>query len=81
MNINHNGIYLSRNRTKRQCKVFTFDAMKNAAEALAEKKFGKRSFSLCCHMALYKYLRDNGFIDLRKLLNEAKIDRAVSSYT
>lgn len=61
-------IYLARNRTKRQCKVFTFEAMKSAAEDMAFKLYGKRSFSLACHMALYKLLRDNGFIDLRKLL-------------
>ena len=65
-------IYLARNRTKRQCKVFTFEAMKNAGQELALKLYGKKSFSLFCHMSAYKELRRHGFIDLKTILNEFK---------
>lgn len=72
-------IYIARNRTKRQCKVFTFEAMKNAGQELALKLYGKKSFSLFCHMAAYKELRKHNFIDLRKLLTEYKQDRAITA--
>jgi hypothetical protein len=72
-------IYFARNRTKRQYKIFTFEAMRLAAIDYAKKKYGKASFSLAAHMALYKELRACGFIDLRKLLTEYKMNRAVSS--
>jgi hypothetical protein len=71
-------IYLARNRTKRQCKVFTFEAMKNAGSELALKLYGKKSFSLFCHMSAYKELRRHNFIDLRKLLTEYKQHRYLS---
>ena len=71
-------IYLTRNRTKRQYKVFTFESMRGAAVDYAKKKYGKASFSLACHMALYKELRAQGFIDLRKLLTDYKMDRAIT---
>lgn len=71
-------IYIARNRTKRQYKMFTFQAMHDAAVDFAEKNFRKRSFSLAVHMALYKMLRENGFVDLRKLLTEYKINRGIS---
>lgn len=72
-------IYIARNRTKRQYKVFTYESMRGAAVDYAKKKYGKASFSLACHMALYKELRSQGFIDLRKLLTEYKLDRAIVS--
>jgi hypothetical protein len=72
-------IYLTRNRTKRQFKVFTFESMRNAAVEYAKKKYGKASFSLACHMALYKELRANGFINLHKLLTEYKLNRAITA--
>lgn len=79
MKTNHDDIYIGRNRNKVQCKIFTYDAMKSAALALSKKKYGRKSFSLVAHMALYKMLRDEGFIDLRKLLTEHKRRRAISS--
>jgi len=45
-------IYLARNRTKRQYKMFTFQAMHDKALDYSEERFGKRSFSLAVHMAL-----------------------------
>lgn len=74
-------IYMARNRTKKQFKVFTFDAIRNAGEELALKMYGKKSFSLFCHMSAYKELRRHNFIDLRKLLTEYKQDRATASCT
>ena len=57
--------------------MYTFDAMINAGREYALKKYGKASLSLAAHMALYKELRANGFIDLRKLLSDYKKDRAI----
>jgi len=42
--------------------------MHDAAEDMALRLYGKASFSLACHMSLYKVLRENGFIDFKKLL-------------
>jgi hypothetical protein len=72
-------VYFSRNKTKRQYKVFTFEAIRSSAIEYAKKKYGKASFSLAAHMALYKMLRDAGFINLRKLLTEHKMNRAITT--
>jgi hypothetical protein len=53
--------------------------MREAAEDMALKLYGKASFSLACHMALYKDLRAHGFIDLRKLLSNNNKDRVITS--
>jgi hypothetical protein len=71
-------IYLARNKHKKQYKVFTFEAMRDAAIEYSFKKYGKASFSLAAHMALYKELRNNGFINLRKLLSDFKLNRAIT---
>ena len=76
--IGHSNILAARNSVKRQFKVFTFEAIRNAGREYAFNKYGKRSFSLAAHMALYKELRANGFINLRKLLSECKKDRAIT---
>ena len=65
----HNKIYLSRNRVKKRYHIFCYEAMKNVAEGLAEKKFGKRSFSLYAFMAIHNQLLRDGF-DFRKMLNK-----------
>jgi hypothetical protein len=70
-------LYLASNRAKRRYRVYTFAAMRKCAEDMAEKLYGKKSFSLACHMALYKDLRAHGFIDLRKLLTEHKNNRVM----
>jgi hypothetical protein len=60
----HEKVYLSRNRNKKRYNFLTYEAMKNAACELAKKKGYKRnSFSMVVHIALYKYLRNNGFIN------------------
>jgi hypothetical protein len=78
MKTDNKQIYLARNKHKKSYRVFTFEAIRNAAEEYAFKKYGKRSFSLACHMALYRTLRDAGFINLRKLLIENKLNRGIT---
>jgi hypothetical protein len=70
-------VYIARNRTKRQYKIFTFQAIHDKVIEYSEKYYGKKSFSLAAHMILYKELRRLGFIDLRKLLTEYKMNRAI----
>ena len=72
-------IYYARNRTKRQYKMFTFQAIHDKALECSEKLYGKKSFSLIAHMAVYKFIRDKGFIDLCKLLTEYKMYRAMTT--
>jgi hypothetical protein len=59
--------------------MFTFQAIHDKAVECVDKLYGKKSFSLIAHMAIYKFLRDKGFIDLRKLLTEYKLNRAITT--
>jgi hypothetical protein len=67
---------LARNKTKREYRVWCYEAMRIEAAKMAERKWGKRSFSLYAFMAIHNALRRDG-VDF-KALGCGRLDHGVT---
>jgi hypothetical protein len=71
MKTDHREIYAARNRSKKRCSFWTFDAAWNLAANVAKEKWGVESASLYVSTALCNQLHRDGK-DIRKLIIYAK---------